>query len=145
MLPLHRRLPLIIKSAGGQSWIDICLGSSLIYQVSHAMYHRNSILQISLLRLCAVKFSYLSDTSAFWRNLALFAATRIFNLNFMSGSLPLLFGPMMMYKWFIGNADRSSHIFNLYVSTWLLIILVTHRIDWLLSILTVKGSQYHFR
>jgi hypothetical protein len=42
--------------------------------------------------------------------------------------LALAFSPIMMYKWFNGNANRFNHILNLYVSTWLPIVLVTHRI-----------------
>jgi hypothetical protein len=57
--------------ANGQAWIYICLDTSLIYQVLHAINNRNPSIQISLHRLYAVKFSYLSDTSAFCRNFAL--------------------------------------------------------------------------
>jgi hypothetical protein len=58
----------------------------------------------------------------------------------MSGSLALIFGLIMTYNWFNGNADRSIHILNLYVPTWLLKFLVILILGWLLSILTVKGS-----
>jgi hypothetical protein len=51
----------------------------------------------------------------------------------------------MMYKWINGNVDHSIHILNLYIPIGLLKFLVTLTLGWLLSILTVKGSQYHFR
>jgi hypothetical protein len=56
----------------------------------------------------------------------------------------LTFGPILMYKEFNGNAHLSIHILSLFVSTWLLIILVTLTLGWFISILTLEGFQYHF-
>jgi low affinity Fe/Cu permease len=86
----------------------------------------------------------MSNISAIWRLMSYFAPNCNTKMNFMSSSLDLTFGPITMYKWINGNVDRSIHILNLYVSTWLLIILVTLTLGWLLSILLVQGSQYHF-
>jgi hypothetical protein len=63
----------------------------------------------------------------------------------MPGSLAHTFGPIMMYKWFNGNADLPTHILIIYVSSWLLEILVKLTLGLLSSILKLMGYQYHAR
>jgi hypothetical protein len=64
MMALQMRLSLLTQFDSGQSWIFICLDPTFIYQLLDSKILGDSSLQISLLRSCAVKFSYLSDTSA---------------------------------------------------------------------------------
>jgi hypothetical protein len=87
----------------------------------------------------------MSDNNAIRQLMTYFAPNCNANLNFMSGLLGLIFHYITMYKHINGNADRSLLILNLFVSTWLLLILVILTLCWLLSILMVSGSQYHFR
>jgi hypothetical protein len=116
-----------------------CGDTILIYQVWIAIYHKNQGFQISLSTSCAVIFSSLTDpTTAF-----------IFSLNNLHfemhvSFIGLTFGPILMYKVFNGSAHLSIHILSLYVSTWLLIILVTLTLGWFISILTLEGFQFHF-
>jgi hypothetical protein len=111
----------------------------LIYQVWLAINHKNQSFQISLSTSCAVIFSSLTDP----------ITTLIFRFNSLHFDIHvrfigLTFGPILMYKEFNGNAHLSIHILSLYVSTWLLIILVTLTLGWFISILTLEGFQYHF-
>jgi hypothetical protein len=83
----------------------------------------------------------MSDNIAIWQLMSYLDPNCNANMNFESGSLGLTFGPITMYKWISGNDDWSIHILNLYVSTWLLIILVTLTLGWLLSIQMVKWTE----
>jgi hypothetical protein len=67
----------------------------------------------------------MSDNSVVWRLMSYFAPNCSANLNFMSGSLGQTFHYITIYKQINGNVDRSLLILNLYVSTWLLLILMT--------------------
>ena len=84
--------------------------------------------------------SCMSNNIAISRLMSYLAPNCNANMNFKLGSLGLIFSPITMYKWIKRNVDRSIHILNLYFSTWLLIILVTLILGWLLSIMMVKGS-----
>ena len=46
MLPLQRWLLLLTKLASGQAWIYMCLDTTFIYQLLHAMNLKDLCLQI---------------------------------------------------------------------------------------------------
>jgi hypothetical protein len=97
-----------------------CGDTIFIYQVWLAINNKNQSFQISLSTSCAVIFSSLTDPTS-----ALIFSLNNLHFEIHVRFIGLTFGPILMYKVFNGNAHLSVHILSLYVSTWLLIILVT--------------------
>lgn len=80
---------------------------------------------------CAVNETFMSDSSIGWRLLSSSASHSSSNSNFMWGILSLKFHIITKYKQIRDNANRSLFALNLYVSTWLLKILVRLTPCWL--------------
>jgi hypothetical protein len=119
--------------------MSICGDTILVYQVWLAINHKNQSSQISVSTSCAIIFSSLTDPTT-----ALIFSHNNLHFEMHVRFIGLTFSPILIYKVFNGNAHLSIHILRLYVSTWLLIILVTLTLGWFISILTLEGFQYHF-
>jgi hypothetical protein len=110
MLPLHRRLLILIKLTSGQTWMSSCGDIILTYQVWIAINYKNQSFQISLSTSCAVIFSSLTDPST-----ALIISLNNLHFEIHVKFIGLTFGPVLTYKVFNENAHLSIHILSLYV------------------------------